>query len=147
MSIGLKSKRFDNAARFLVGQTTSIQIQYIRSFIAGGVATLVDMTFLFVLTEFVRIHYQVSAAFGFVSGLIILYLLNVLWIFPERKYQSRKVEFIIFSLIGLIGIVFNGIIIYIGVEIMHQWYIIAKIISAFAVFTLNFILRKILLFS
>lgn len=128
-------------------KSSDTAVQFWRSFIAGGVATLLDIALLYILTDLLGVHYLLSAAAGFIAGVILLYFVNILWIFDKRKHASRQKEFLIFCLISIIGLVLNEIIIYSGVEFFGIWYVAAKIGSTLMVFVFNFYFRKKLLFS
>lgn len=133
--------------QLLVYRTSSVKIQFLRSFIAGGIATVLDLGVLYGLTEYAGMYYLVSAIFGFALGVSVLYYLNIHWIFDKRKYTSVSKEFTVFLGISLAGLVLNELILYTGVEYLKIWYILAKIISALLVLGVNFFLRKKFLFS
>jgi putative flippase GtrA len=128
-------------------KTSSTKVQYVRSFVAGGLATVLDMTILFLLTEYAGLHYLLSAAAGFLFGVVILYIINVTWIFERKNKISRQQEFLLFGAISIVGLLCNEGIIFFVVDVLGLWYMIAKLISTVVVFSFNFILRKKILFS
>lgn len=131
----------------LFNKTDSTLIQLFRYTFVGGIAFMVDFGSLFAFTEFLNIHYLVSAAIAFLLGLTTNYSLSVLWVFDKRSVQSRWVEYGIFAFIGLVGLGLNEIFIWFFTEEVHFHYLISKIISTVVVYFWNFFARKITLFS
>lgn len=113
----------------------------------GGFAFLVDFGTLFVLTEYVHIHYLVSAAIAFLFGLITNYVLSVKWVFNSRTMGNRWLEFLWFALIGLAGLGLNELLLWVITEILAIYYLISKIITTIIVYFWNFFARKYVLFT
>ena len=132
--------------KFFKDKTDNTLIQLFRYTFVGGIAFVVDFGSLFLLTEFAGVHYLVSAAISFLFGLATNYLLSILWVFNTRSISNRYHEFIIFGIIGIIGLGLNELIIWRFTEYLHFHYLISKIISAIVVYLWNFFARKNLLF-
>jgi putative flippase GtrA len=114
---------------------------------ASAVAFAVDMGTLIFLTEVFQIHYLLSAAIGFVFGVIVIYVISVNWVFHYRRIESRSKENFIFITIGLCGLVFNEGLIFVFTETFDFVYQISKLISSIFIFAFNFLIRKLFLFS
>lgn len=121
--------------------------QLFRYTIVGGIAFVADYGSLYVLTEYVHLHHLYSAAIAFVVGLTINYLLSTSWVFSVHKTGNRYVEFMVFALIGICGLGFNELIIYVGTDVCQLHYMASKIISTILVFFWNFFARKFALFD
>ena len=78
--------------------------QFAQYVCVGGLAFGVDIAALFLLTEKVGFHYISSASIAFVLGLATNYILCVAVVFDYRALQNRAHEFVIFSLIGVAGL-------------------------------------------
>ncbi len=128
-------------------KTSNTFIQLFRYGFVGGIAFLVDFVFLFCLTEFVGLPYLVSAAISFILGLVTNYLLSTVWVFNQRVVTNRSKEFIVFSVIGIIGLGFNELIMWFGSSVLPLYYLLSKIISTVIVFFWNFFARKYILFN
>ncbi len=131
----------------LVNTPGNAVVQFFRYTLVGGVAFALDFACLFVLTHYCHVHYLISAAIAFVVGLIVNYALSVAWVFDRRRMKSWIVEFALFSLIGLGGLLLNEVFIWFFTEILLLFYLISKIISAILVYLYNFLARKVVLFS
>lgn len=114
--------------------------------VVGGVAFVVDYGSLWVLTEYCHLYYLVSAAIAFILGLGVNYVLSTVFVFTQRKYDNKYLEIIIFSIVGVVGLLFNELLIYIIADCLGLHYMIGKIVSTIVVFFWNFFARKYLLF-
>jgi putative flippase GtrA len=133
--------------RLLLTKSDRTLIQLIRYGFVGGCAYAVDFGALYLLTDHLYIHYLISAAIGFVLGLVTNYILSVVWVFHTRSVIDRKKEFLIFAVIGAVGLGFNEIFIWFFTETAGLHYLVSKLISTVFVFFWNFYARKKVLFS
>ncbi|MCK9205393.1 MAG: GtrA family protein [Bacteroidales bacterium] len=129
------------------GKTDNTLLQLFRYGFVGGIAFLVDFGTLFVLTEYIHFHYLLSAAIGFIFGLIVNYLLSIEWVFNNRTIGNRWLEFLFFTIIGLIGLGLNELFLWILTDILAVYYLLSKIITTILVYFWNFFARKALLFN
>jgi putative flippase GtrA len=127
-------------------KANSLSIQILKYALVGGAAFLIDFSLLYFLTEYIHIHYILSATAAFVAGLLCNYILSVLWVFEERALSNKLAEFLIFSMIGLIGLLLNDGLIWSLTELGGMHYLLSKVLAAVAVFFWNFIARRQLLF-
>ena len=132
--------------RLLKNKTNNTLIQLFRYTFVGGVAFIFDFGSLYILTEYFNIYYLVSAAMAFLLGLTINYLLSVRWVFEKRSIKSKHVEFVVFVLIGIIGLALNELFIWFFTEIAGTHYLYSKLISTLLVYLWNFFIRKYTLF-
>ena len=132
---------------FFFNKSDKTSVQLFKYFFVGGIAYTVDFGSLFILTDLVKVHYLISAAIAFTLGLITNYSLSIVWVFSKRTVADKRLEFIIFSIIGLVGLGLNEVIIWFFTEWIHFHYLISKIFSTVVVFFWNFFARKKILFS
>jgi putative flippase GtrA len=130
-----------------IGGTNNTLFQLFRYTFVGGFAFLVDFGTLFILTEYFNIYYLVSAGIAFIFGLTINYFLSVLWVFNYRTMESRLLEFLLFALIGLIGLGLNELFLWMLTDILFIYYLFSKIITTVIVYFWNFFARKVILFN
>lgn len=120
--------------------------QFSRYVVVGGLAFMIDFGSLYTLTEFAGYHYLISAAVAFLLGLLTNYCLCRLWVFDRRTMESAPLEFLIFAVIGIVGLGLNEAIMWFVGEVVHLHYLIGKVISASIVLIWNFGARKLILF-
>lgn len=121
-------------------------MQFLRYSVVGGVAFVADFGTLYSLTEFFGLHYLISAAIAFLSGLVTNYLLCIKGVFENHVLKSRFSEFIIFATIGLVGLVMNELALWCFTERVGIHYLKSKIACAILVFNFNFLARKLILY-
>lgn len=131
----------------LKGRTDDTFIQLFRYTFVGGFAFLIDFGSLYALTEFAGLHYLLSAAVAFILGLSTNYSLSVAWVFPRRRLRSRWIEFAVFGAIGLVGLGFNELIMWLLTDKARFHYLLSKIASTIVVYLWNFFARKYALFN
>lgn len=136
-----------NIKALFLEKSDKTSAQLIKYAFVGGCAYVVDFGMLFILTEYIKIHYLISAAVAFSLGLITNYTLSIIWVFSKRTLKNKKTEFIIFAVIGIFGLGFNELFIWFFTEVTGFYYLISKVISTVFVFFWNFFARKKMLFS
>jgi len=127
-------------------KTDNIFFQLIRYTFVGGLAFLIDFGALYILTEFAHFHYLLSAGIAFILGLLTNYLLSIRWVFATRIIRDKKLEFIIFAVIGLIGLGLNELFLWIFTDLLEIHYLVSKILTTMLVYLWNFFARKLILF-
>lgn len=137
--------RFDKS--LLRGSTDRIAVQLFRYTLVGGLAFAVDFSVLFLLTHFVGAHYLTSATIAFALGLATNYAISVMWVFDRRALQSRSAEFVVFAVLGIVGLGLNDLTMYLLTGWLGLHYLVSKIVATVATYAWNFGSRKILLFS
>ena len=120
--------------------------EFIRYFVASGVALFVDAGSLWLMTDVFGIQYLWSGSIAFLLGLTIVYILSVSWVFEKRTMQDWKREFLIFAFIGLVGLGLNDLMLWFLTGYMGLFYMFSKGASIVTVFAWNFGARKWLLF-
>jgi putative flippase GtrA len=116
-----------------------------RYLVAGGTATLVDLSVLFVLYQIFHVNHLVAAAISFSCGILTNFTINVLFVF-ESSGRLKK-EFLLFASVGMGGLVWTEIILWsfsnkLGLPVM-----LAKLFAIVFVLFWNFFMRKFLVFK
>ena len=124
----------------------TVPIQVFRYVLAGAAAYALDYSALVIFTEVLGLYYLTSAAMAFLSGAIASYVMNVAWVFNDRAFKNRRLEFTIFLSIGIAGLFLNHYCIKFFTESVNMHYLTSKIISSIIVSAANFSARKYILF-
>lgn len=135
-----------NSAK-LLGKSASLKVQFARYVVVGGLAFVADFAALFALTEYLHLHYLVSAAFAFVLGSVVNYLLAIAWVFDHRVLDNKAAELTAYIAIGVVGLLLNTALIWFFTEVTGLLYLYSKAWAAILIFGFNFGVRKLLLFS
>jgi len=96
-----------------------------------------------ILKQLLGVYYLLATMCGFVLGLIVTYILSNKLVFGKPKDNKVKL-FIMFALIGLIGLGILSLIVWILTGKLGLNYILSKTIATFIVFLWNFFARKLL---
>ena len=116
--------------------------QIFRFGIVGFTAFLIDAGLLYVLTEFCHIHYLISSIISFTVSLAYNYILSIFWVFDVKRKQTIK-EVAVFVILSIFGLGINQLVMYLGVDLLHIYYMLCKILATGIVMVYNFITRKI----
>jgi len=92
-------------------------------------------------------RYQIGNVVGFLAGVTAAYIGSVLWVFSERRFDSRVLEFILFVAAGLGGLAVGSAVLAVGVEVTNFDPRIVKLFAVGASFVFNYGVRRALLFA
>ncbi len=128
--------------KMFIEKTDNSLLQFIRYFFVGGVAAVVNIGMLFIFTDVCHIYYLVSNIISFTLGLIVNYILSKLLVFQDKVSLSTSKEFIIYAIIGVVGLGIDTLLMSIFTDTFNIYYMLSKIISTLLVFIWNFGARK-----
>ena len=135
-----------NLNRLFREKTTNIFIQFFRYIFVGGFAFLADAFTLWLCEKWM--NYMIAAAIAFVVGLAVNYSLSIWFVFSESSKVKNKVkEFVVYGIIGLIGLLITEGIMYLFTDVFCLYFLISKIIAAAIVLVWNFAARKVVLYN
>lgn len=120
-------------------------LQFFRYLICGGTSTLCDMTVLFVLTYFLSVTHVIAATISYIIGSVTNYTLNTILVF--KSSGKVKKEFSVFVTIGIFGLLWTDLIIWLLADKLTLNVMIAKVIAVILVLNWNFFMRKKFVFS
>lgn len=121
------------------------QGQMIRYAIVGATGAVLDLTALYVLTEFANFYYLVSATLSFIFSALLNFYLNKFWTFKSQGDAKRQI--LIFALVAGSGVLLNNGILYVLVQWVHIYYMLAKVVSIALVTIWNFLWNKYFTFK
>ncbi len=140
--------------------------EIIRFIIVGGIATVIDMFTMGVVMYFMQrsiypsfinvfINTPTPSTFatimgtsaGFIAGLIVNYVLSIIFVFNEKGNSKTLKGFAIFTALSVIGLLINIVGTYIGFDLLHlnQW--LVKVVMVLIVLVYNYISKRLILFK
>lgn len=119
--------------------------QFMKFGVVGAIAFVIDFGLLALLTSGFGVNYLISATISFTASVIFNYFASMRYVFTHRDGLSRRREFIIFAVLSVIGLGINNGLMWIGVELLHWFYLLVKIFATAVVMIWNFVTRKIFL--
>jgi len=130
----------------ILGPNNRTARQLLKTVAASQAAFWLDFGILALLTEVVGLHYLASAAFSFLAGTTLSYVLSIVWVFDTRRFSSVAVEYALFVLVGIVGLGLNEGLLWVFTEPLGLHYLVSKVVAATLIFGWNFAARKLLLF-
>lgn len=126
-------------------QLIKVFLEFLRYILVGGIAFGVDLFCVWLSKEYILTGLgeggiYVSIALGFIMGLMVNYWLSMLVVFKQKKSIE---SFILFAIVGILGLGFTELGMYIGIEIFKGYYLIVKCMVAGLVLMWNYGARKI----
>lgn len=120
--------------------------QIIKFAVVGVSAFMIDYVLMVLITEVFSINYLLSNAISFSASVIYNYILSIFWVFDVDSSKSNQCKnLVIFIVLSMIGLLINQLLMWIQVNQLNIYYMIAKIFATVVVMVYNFISRKIYL--
>ena len=114
----------------------------IKFSIVGGIATIIDFAFLYIFKEFLNIDVIIANTLSFIISVTYNYIASITWVFDTNKNKNKKVQFVLFVIFSIVGLIINNIILYILTDKLNIYYLISKVVATLIVMIFNFITRK-----
>ena len=143
MNILSKLERLIPSKQHMIGQ-------FLRYFVTGGLAFVIDFGVFALALYYFDVHYLVANLIGLMGGNVINYLLSIGWVFSAQKRTMEKhrlLEIIIFILISLVGMALNEFLMFVFVGMFFLQEMVSKMSAAIIVLLYNFFARKYILFK
>ena len=121
---------------------------FAKYLVAGGAGFVVDYSFLTLCYVLLGCHYLISAALGFIAGLVFVYISSNKWVFACRRLKDNvAMEFFVFAIIGIIGLLLTVLFMWVFVDVSGIYPLVAKFMTTALVLVWNFGARKMILYS
>ena len=114
----------------------------IRFIVVGGIATIIDFVFLYIFKEFLNFNVILANTLSFIISVTYNYIASITWVFDVNKNKNKNIQFILFIIFSVCGLILNNLILYLLTDKLNIYYLISKIIATMFVMVFNFITRK-----
>lgn len=131
---------------FLMGRSSKLSIEVFRSLIVSALSFIFDFGLLYVLTDMAHMYYLASATISYGTGMLVSYELSVKWAFGRRSLRNKTAEFLIFVIIGIVGMGLNALVLWVWTGMFGLHYLLGRLVSAVIGYIWKFVARKIALF-
>jgi putative flippase GtrA len=122
-------------------------MNFIKYFIVGGAAALVDLGGFLWLTSSLRIQWFAAACTSFTLATLVNYILSITFVFRSGVRFRRHQEVALVFLVSLVGLACNQIVLGLMIVQVGLPKVEAKLAATSAVFIWNYMARKHLVFS
>lgn len=120
-------------------------LQLIKFGIVGGISTLLDYGLMLLFAEVFGIFYLLSSTLSYTISLVFNYIASMRYVFRGREDMNKLKEFLIFTVLCLMGLGINQLVLWLIVEYAGIDYRISKIGATGVVMIWNFVTRKLFL--
>jgi dolichol-phosphate mannosyltransferase len=120
--------------------------QFFKFCVVGTTGAIIDIGGLYILVEFLGVHYLIAATISFTVAVINNYFLNKHWTFKNKSKEHAK-QFVGFLLVSIVGLLINLAVMYALTEWLFVWYLLSKAIAAIIVLFWNFFMNKYVTFK
>ncbi len=126
--------------------------QFISYFGVGGAAALVEWAVFFFLEYAFNLPYLLATILAFIVSTTANWILGRIFTFKDSAYKDKKLrEMVLVFLVSAIGLVFNLLLMYLFVTVLHMdtnlLKTMAKILATGIVFIWNFMSRKLWIYK
>lgn len=115
--------------------------------IVGGLATIVEWSGFWIFFDMLHIQYLLATALAFVFSTFANWLFGRLLVFRGKHNQSLLKELASIYLTSIGGLLLNLAIMYVMVECLSVWEMLAKVTATVLVFSYNYLIRKKLIYK
>jgi putative flippase GtrA len=121
--------------------------KFIKYFIVGGIAALINIIIFFIFAKVLRFNYFAIGALAFIVATFINYILSIKYIFKSGIRFDKQKELFWIYIVSIIGLIENEVILYLFINLLHAEIMISQIIAIGIVFIWNYIARNNFVFK
>jgi putative flippase GtrA len=110
----------------------------LRYLISGGTAALVNFATLFALVQFMHVHYLPASILAFVVSIAVSFAMQKFWTFRDKLTHDIHMQFSRYVVVISSSLLINTVVVYLLVETLHTWYLLAQVIATVIVAVINF---------
>ena len=122
------------------------KIEFIRYFIVGVIATIVDWGSFYILALRINFYYQFSLILSFSLGATTNYTLNKIFTFRCKSKQIIG-QFSVFIIISIISVFLSMIIMFILIDLILLHKMFSRIFTTFIMVGVNYYMHKSVTFN
>ena len=119
----------------------------IRYLIAGGTGAVVDLSFVYVLTEYVGFDkHTTSVPVAFLIALLVSYTMQKYWTFTDNKSVRTHSQAMAFFAVQFFNFFLNSLLVYILTEKADIWYMASQFITGALLAISSFLIYRNFIF-
>lgn len=118
----------------------------LRYLVAGITGASTQIGLLYVFTDIVGLWYLYSSIFSFLAAIIVSFLLQKFWTFEDKKTDKLHHQFVKYMAVAILGLLVNTFAMFLLVDLLLLWYILAQIITGIIIAVMNFLMYKFFIF-
>lgn len=119
----------------------------LRYLVAGITGASTQIGLLYVFTDILHFWYLYSSVFSFLAAIIVSFLLQKFWTFADNKTEQMQNQFFKYIGVAIFGLLINTLSMFVLVDFLDLWYILAQIITGAFIAVINFLMYKFFIFN
>jgi len=112
----------------------------------GGVVVALNISVLYVLTEFLHIHYLISAIGAFMVAFMASFFLQKFFTFKDSSTNHLVPQMVHYLCLQLANVFSNTALLYVLVEYAGVWYVYAELCISLALALVTFLIARRFIF-
>lgn len=124
-----------------------IALRALRYLISGCTAAVVNIGAFYVLTDLMEVWYVVSSIIAFLVSFLVSFTLQRLWTFRLRTQEKIGLHVSLYLTVAVANTILNTMLVFVVVEYVHLWHILAQIIAGTCVAVWSFFIYQYVIFK
>lgn len=104
-------------------------LQIARFIVSGLTALVINLSVLYILTEYVHMWYLLSSMFSFVVAFAANFIMQKYWTFRNRNTAGVRWQLPLHLSVAIANLCLNVILLFLFVEYAHLWYLFAQVLA------------------
>ena len=117
-------------------------LQFLKFSIVGILAFFIDYGLFLLLHTALDVQYLLASIVSYCIATVFNFIESMNHVFEGREGQSKSEQFVIFTILSIIGLGLNSLFLWLFTGIVGVYAEISKIIATFLVMIFNFFTRK-----
>lgn len=113
-------------------------MQVVKFYVGGAIGVAVYFAALYSLTEYLGVWYVLSAVIGFILNVGVTFTLQKFWTFQSKEAHMINRQVTAYFSVAVCFLACNTAFLYIAVEYLRLWYIVAQVISTAIISLVSF---------
>jgi putative flippase GtrA len=121
-----------------------IKLKFVRFLLAGSLGVIVYYVFLYGLTEFFLVPYLISSVIGSILNNVVNFITQKFWTFEDKDIRKTPQQAVWYSCKVIIILAINSALLWLLVEKLGFYYLIAQTLIIPLITILSFIISKLI---
>ncbi len=122
-------------------------VTIVKFVISGGAAAATNLGLLYVFTDIFGVYYLVSACLSFLIAFFVSFFLQKYWTFRDKSRDRLYSQMAVYFITVFGGMLANAGLMYLSVEWLGIWYMLAQVIVGAVLAVANFLVYRFVVFK
>lgn len=115
---------------------------YGRFILVGSAGVLVQVGVLDYVHDYLGRWYMEGVVLGYLLSVLVMFFLEKVWVFHDRSHDHTSKEFVLFMIVSTAALGETMILMYILVDLLHQWPTSSQLFAAMIVLATTYSLNR-----